>query len=150
MFCQWPWLSLSLLLGWWWWYHSLTAHQHKKSHTVPKHVIMIATSIQVAYIHSLSTALCESIRYQVQSEQNVQQDPIPRGDTWRLLSCCWNGGWSWCTDLGSGLIKWGVTTCNAFVAQVAIAGWTVTRWLDPHSFSATPSSLCWYRHWGSG
>ena len=40
-----------------WWYHSLTAHQHQKGHTVPKQVIMIATSIQVA---SLSTVLCES------------------------------------------------------------------------------------------
>ena len=36
-------------------YQSLTAHQHQKGHTVPK---------QVRY--SLSTALCESIRYQSQ------------------------------------------------------------------------------------
>ncbi len=28
--------------------------------------------------YSLSTALCESIRYQAKSEQNVQQDLIPR------------------------------------------------------------------------
>ncbi len=35
---------------WWWWYHSLTAHQHQKGHTVPKQVIMIATSIQVATV----------------------------------------------------------------------------------------------------
>ncbi len=28
-----------------------------------------------------------AIRYQVKSEQNVQQDPIPRGATLRLLSC---------------------------------------------------------------
>ncbi len=28
--------------------------------------------------YSLSTALCESIRYQTKSEQNVRQDPIPR------------------------------------------------------------------------
>ncbi len=28
--------------------------------------------------YSLSTALCESIRYQAKSEQNVRQDPIPR------------------------------------------------------------------------
>ncbi len=32
------------------WYHSLMAHQHQKSHTVPKQVIMIATSIQVATV----------------------------------------------------------------------------------------------------
>ncbi len=37
---------------------------------------MIATSIQVATI--LRTALCESIRYQAKSEQNVRQDLIPR------------------------------------------------------------------------
>ncbi len=29
-------------------------------------------------IHSLSTALCESIRYQAKSEQNVRQDLISR------------------------------------------------------------------------
>ncbi len=34
----------------WWWYHSLTAHQHQKAHTVPKQVVMIATSIQVATV----------------------------------------------------------------------------------------------------
>ncbi len=28
--------------------------------------------------YSLSTALCESIRYQAKSEQNVQQDLLPR------------------------------------------------------------------------
>ncbi len=28
--------------------------------------------------YSLSTALCESIRYQAKSKQNVQQDLIPR------------------------------------------------------------------------
>ncbi len=68
--------SRSLIIGGWWWYHSLTAHQHQKGHTVPKQVIMIATSIQIA---SLRTALCESIRYQAKSEQNVRQDLIPRG-----------------------------------------------------------------------
>ncbi len=35
---------------WWWWYHSLMAHQHQKGHTVPKQVIMIARSIQVATV----------------------------------------------------------------------------------------------------
>ncbi len=58
-------------------YQSLTAHQHQKGHKVPKQVIVIATSIQVA-MYSLSTALCESIRYQAKSEQNVRQDLIPR------------------------------------------------------------------------
>ncbi len=69
-------ISVTSLIWWWWWYHSLTARQHQKGHTVPKQVIMIATSIQVATV--LRTALCESIRYQVKSEQNVRQDPIPR------------------------------------------------------------------------
>ncbi len=41
---------------------------------MPKQVIMIATSIQVATV----TVLCESIRYQAKSEQNVLQDLIPR------------------------------------------------------------------------
>ncbi len=40
---------------WWWWYHSLTAHQHQKGHTVPKQVIMIATSIQVATVYKYCT-----------------------------------------------------------------------------------------------
>ncbi len=31
-------------------YQSLTTHQHQKGHTVPKQVIMIATSIQVATV----------------------------------------------------------------------------------------------------
>ncbi len=51
-------------------YQSLTAHQHQKGHTMPKQVIMISTSIQVATV--LRTALCESIRYQAKSEQNVR------------------------------------------------------------------------------
>ncbi len=55
-------------------YQSLTAHQHQKGHTVPKQVIMISTSSR----YSLSTALCESVRYQAKSEQNVRQDLIPR------------------------------------------------------------------------
>ncbi len=32
--------------------YSLTAHQHQKGHTVPKQVIMIATSIQVVTVSS--------------------------------------------------------------------------------------------------
>ncbi len=50
-------------------YQSLTAHQHQKGHTMPKQVITIATSIQVFTV--LSTALCESIRYQAKSEQEA-------------------------------------------------------------------------------
>ncbi len=57
------WVSVSVC------YQSLTAHQHQKGHTMPKQGIMIA---------SPSTALCESIRYQAKSEQNVRQDLIPR------------------------------------------------------------------------
>ncbi len=45
-------------------------------HTVPKQVITIANVNSNHY--SLSTALCESIRYQAKSEQNVRQDLIPR------------------------------------------------------------------------
>ncbi len=60
----------------WWWYHSLTAHQHQKGHTVPKQVIMIATSIQVATVYELHCV--RAIRYQAKSEQNVRQDLIPR------------------------------------------------------------------------
>ncbi len=58
-----------------WWYHTLTAHQHQKGHTVPKQVIMIATSIQVATVHVLHCV--RAIRYQAKSEQNVQY-LIPR------------------------------------------------------------------------
>ncbi len=40
--------------------------------------------------YSLSTALCESIRYQVKSEQNVRQDLIPRvGHGEAALSTPW-------------------------------------------------------------
>ncbi len=63
--------------GWWWlWYHSLTAHQHQKGHIVPKQVTMICNVNSSRY--SLRTALCESIRYQAKSEQNVPQDLTPR------------------------------------------------------------------------
>ena len=43
-------------------------------------------------LHCLRTALCESIRYQAQSEQNVRQDLILGCATGRLLSCTplWN------------------------------------------------------------
>ncbi len=44
--CSWVFLHITTSNWWWWWYHSLTAHQHQKGHTVPKQVIMIATSIQ--------------------------------------------------------------------------------------------------------
>ncbi len=56
------------------WYHSLTAHQHQKGHTVPKQVIMIAKSIQVATVSVLHCV--RAIRYQAKSEQNVRQDLI--------------------------------------------------------------------------
>ncbi len=57
-------------------YQSLTAHQHQKGHTVPK---TRDNDCNVNSCHySPSTALCESIRYQVKSEQNVRHDLIPR------------------------------------------------------------------------
>ncbi len=69
-----------------WLYQSFTAYQHQKGHTVPKQVMMISQSnrkkkcyiFTVWELHCLRTALCESIRYQAKSEQNVQQDMIPR------------------------------------------------------------------------
>ncbi len=57
-------------------YQSLTAHQHQKGHTVPKPGDNDCNVNSSGY--SLSTALCESIRYQAKSEQNVQQDLTPR------------------------------------------------------------------------
>ncbi len=80
---------------------SSTAHQHQKGHTVPKQVSPLdddddmteSTRKKVLWFYSprtaLRTALCESIRYQVKSEQNVPQelDLIPKGATGRLLSC---------------------------------------------------------------
>ncbi len=42
----------------WWWYHSLTAHQHRKGHTVPKTGDNDCNVNSSRY--SLSTALCES------------------------------------------------------------------------------------------
>ncbi len=51
----------------------------RKAKTIDLHLhadLMIVTSIQVATV--LRTALCESIRYQAKSEQNVRQDLIPR------------------------------------------------------------------------
>ncbi len=48
-----------------------------------KQVTVIATSIQIATVQVLHRV--RAIRYQVKSEQNVRQDLIPRGATWRLL-----------------------------------------------------------------
>ncbi len=50
------------------------AHQHQKGHTVPKQYNDCNVN---SSRYSLSTALCESIRYQAKSEQNVRQDLIP-------------------------------------------------------------------------
>ncbi len=58
----------------------------KKGHTVPKQVspldddddITESTRKKLLWFYSLRTALCESIRYQAKSEQNVRQDSIPR------------------------------------------------------------------------
>ncbi len=58
-------------------YQSLTAHQHQRGHTVPKQVGDNDCNINSSH-YSLSTALCESIRYQAKSEHNVRQDLIPR------------------------------------------------------------------------
>ncbi len=44
------------------WYPSLTAHQHQKGHTVPKPVIMIATSIQFATVWELHCVRAFAIR----------------------------------------------------------------------------------------
>ncbi len=63
----------------------VSQYQHQKGHTVPKQVIMIAMSIQVATVQVLHCV--RAIRCQAKSEQNVRQDLIPRGATWRLLSC---------------------------------------------------------------
>ncbi len=74
-------------------YQSLTAHQHQKGHTVPTG----DNDCNVNSSHySLSTALCESIRYQAQSEQNVRQDLIPRvghGEA-ALSTPGWMDGWT--------------------------------------------------------
>ncbi len=57
-------------------YQSLTAHQHQKGHTTAKTGDNDCNINSSRY--SLSTALCESIRFQAKSEQNVRQDLIPR------------------------------------------------------------------------
>ncbi len=48
---------------WWWWNHGLTAQKHRKGHTVPKQVIMIATSIQVAWglLRCFCAPVCVSV-----------------------------------------------------------------------------------------
>ncbi len=72
-----------------WLYQTFTAHQHQKGHTVPKQVrplddddVTESTRKKMSWFSSLwtalRTALCESIRYQAKSEQNVRQDLIPR------------------------------------------------------------------------
>ncbi len=76
-----------------WLYQSFMAHQHQKGHTVPKQVSPLdddddddttestrkkCYGSKVWELHRLRTALCESIRYQAKSEQNVRQDLIPR------------------------------------------------------------------------
>ncbi len=64
-------------------YQSLTAHQHQKGHTVPKQLGDNDCNVNSNH-YSLSTALCESIRYQAKSEQNVRQD-----QDYHILSHCW-------------------------------------------------------------
>ncbi len=57
-----------------------------KGHTVPKQVspldddddITEPSRKKMLQFYSLRTALCESIRYQAKSEQNVRQDLVPR------------------------------------------------------------------------
>ncbi len=61
-------------LAWWWWYHSLTP--------TPKGSYSAKTGDNDCNINSsryrLRTALCESIRSQAKSEQNVRQDLTAR------------------------------------------------------------------------
>ncbi len=45
--------------------------------------------------YSLKTALCESIRYQTKSEQNVRQDPIPRVRHGEAALCTPNNSRDW-------------------------------------------------------
>ncbi len=61
-----------------WWYHSLTAHQHQKVPYSAKTGDNDCNVNSSRYSLSRPTALCESIRYQAKSEQNVRQDLIPR------------------------------------------------------------------------
>ncbi len=80
-------------LVWHWLINYIKVSQHIntkiKGHTVPKQVspldddITESTRKKKCYgstvwgLHCLRTALCESIRYQAKSEQNVRQDLIP-------------------------------------------------------------------------
>ncbi len=57
-------------------YQSVTAHQHQKGSYRAKTGDNDCNVNSSRY--SLSTALCESSRYQAKSEQNVRQDLIPR------------------------------------------------------------------------
>ncbi len=60
------------------------AHQHQKDHTVPKQVIMIATSIQVSTV--LRTALCESLDIMPSLNKMSDKTWYPECATRRLLS----------------------------------------------------------------
>ncbi len=73
---------LNIIRWWWWWYHSLTAHQCEwvlskfNGTSTPKGSYRAKKgdndcNVNSSY-YSLSTALCESIRYQAKSEQNVR------------------------------------------------------------------------------
>ncbi len=62
-------------------YQSLTGNQHQKrpySAKTGESARKECYGATVWELHCLRTALCESIRYQAKSEQNVRQDPIPR------------------------------------------------------------------------
>ncbi len=74
-----------------WLHQSFTAPQHQKGHTVPKQVSppddnddITESTRKKSYgstvweQHCPRIALCESIRFQAKSEQNVRQDLIPR------------------------------------------------------------------------
>ncbi len=49
--------------------------------------------LQSENMHCLRVALCESIRYQAKSEQNVQEDLIPRVRHGEAALCTPGCGW---------------------------------------------------------
>ncbi len=106
--------------------------------SVPKGTYSAKTGDNDCYVssirYSLRTALCESICYQVKSEQNVRQDLIPRvlhGEAALMHPI------------------WGVETSWAEIARVpALEICRASTWCGPCTLAVLPVGLFWRWFWG--
>ncbi len=102
-------------------YQSLTEHQHQNGHTVPKQVIMIATSIQVATVYALHCVRAFAIRPSL----NKMSDKTwyPGCATGRLLSAPrkLDGSHRWCREC----LLSGCHIINRLYIHLTTNGWAL-------------------------